>query len=110
MKRSASPVAPVYTCAMRVRGLDRRTGVVLCLWLAGCPGLYVRDEGSRTRSADGGCAVSVAGIWTVFDSPTWRGGGGRAGSAWLLFLVASASLRSSLDLAIRVRVSRPREP
>jgi hypothetical protein len=78
MKRSASPVAPVYTCATRVRGLDRRTGVVLCLWLAGCPGLYVRDEGSRTRSADGGCAVSVAGIWTVFDSPTWRGGGGRA--------------------------------
>lgn len=80
MKRSASPAAPVYTCAMRVRGLDLRTGVVLCLWLGF--GRYL------TRLP--GVAV--------------------AGSAWRLFLVASASLRLSLNLAICVRVSTLEAP
>jgi hypothetical protein len=109
MKRSASPVAPVYTCAMKVRGLDRRTGVVLCLWLAGCPGLYVRDEGSRLRGLDRRTGVVLC-LWLGFGRYLTRlPGVAVAGSAWRLFLVASASLRSSLDLAICVRVSRPRE-
>ena len=49
------------------------------------PGLYVRDEGPRTRAAAGLRCFCAAGIWTVFDSPPWPGGRAGLSARWLFF-------------------------